>query len=151
MIQLCEVVSIGVQYFGSTLCTRTWYQSVYEEPLSVLIKIWNRCCWKSKRVFGFGFSVHLWPVGAVPLRPKRRFHWEIFFCFTENRFRLLQKHPFQQIWRYNFTVTDLFFLNISYFISLLLDLLCFSLGILFFLTTYALCRAPCAIAVNKKQ
>ena len=74
------------------------------------------------------------------------------FHFTENHFRLLQKHPFRQIWRYNVTVTDLFFfLNLSYFISLLLDLLCFSLGLLFSLTAYALCRAPCAIAANQKQ
>ena len=79
VIYLCEVVSLSVQSFGSTLCTRTWYQSVYEEPLSVLIKIWNRCCRKFERVFGFGFSMHLWHVGAVPLRPECRFHWKIVF------------------------------------------------------------------------
>ena len=39
MIYLCEVVAQGVRSFGSTLCTQTWYQSVYEESLSVLIKI----------------------------------------------------------------------------------------------------------------
>ena len=27
MIYLCEVVAQGVQSFGSTLCTRTWYHS----------------------------------------------------------------------------------------------------------------------------
>ena len=73
------------------------------------------------------------------------------FRFTKNRFRLFQKHPFRPIWRYNVTVTDLFFLNLSYFINLLLDILCFSLKLLFSLTAYVLCHAPCAIAMNQKQ
>ena len=75
MIFLCEVVSLGVRSFGSTLCTQTWYQSVYEEPLPVLIKIWNRCCRNFERVSGSEVSVHLWPMGAVPLHPERCFHW----------------------------------------------------------------------------
>ena len=79
MICLCEGVSEGVRSFGSTLCTRTWYQSFYGEPLSFFIKIWNRCCRKFERVFVSGFSVHFWPVGAIPLHPERRFHWEIVF------------------------------------------------------------------------
>ena len=49
---------LGVRSFESTMCTRTWYQSVYEEPLLVLIKIWNRCCRKFERVSGSGFSMH---------------------------------------------------------------------------------------------
>ena len=52
---------------------------LYEETLSVLIKIWNRCCRNFERVSGSGFTVNLWPVGAVPLRPECRFHWEIVF------------------------------------------------------------------------
>ena len=71
---LCEVVSLGVRSFVSILCTQTWYQSVYEEPLSVLIKIWNQCCRNFERVSGSGFSVHFWPMGAIPLCPEHRFH-----------------------------------------------------------------------------
>ena len=52
---------------------------LYEEPLSVLIKIWNRCCQNFEKVSGFRFYVHLWPVEVVPLHPKHRFHWEIVF------------------------------------------------------------------------
>ena len=65
MIYLCEAIVLGVQSFGSTLCILTWYQSFYEEPLSVLIKIWNQCCRNFEMVVGSGFSVHLWLVGAV--------------------------------------------------------------------------------------
>ena len=78
MIYLCEAVSKGVQSFGSTLCTRTWYQSIYEEPLSVLI-IWNRCCRNFERVSGSRFFVHFFPMGVVPLHPEHLFHWEIVF------------------------------------------------------------------------
>ena len=35
MIYLCEVVAEGVQYFGSTLCTRTWYL-VHDHVIEVL-------------------------------------------------------------------------------------------------------------------
>ena len=73
------VVVLGVWYFGNTLCTQTWYQSFYEESLSILIKIWNRCCQNFERVSGSRFFVHLWPMGAVALRPERHFHWEIVF------------------------------------------------------------------------
>ena len=79
VIYLCEVVAEGVWYFGSILCTRTWYQSFYEEPLSILIKIWNRCCWNFERVFGSGFSMNLWLVGGVPLCFEHCFHLEIVF------------------------------------------------------------------------
>ena len=65
------------------MCTRTWYHSVYEEPLSVLIKIENRCCRNFERVFGSRFSVHLWHVGAIPLRLECRFHWEIVFVSSK--------------------------------------------------------------------
>ena len=154
VIYLCEVISQGVWYFGSTLCTWTWYQSIYEEPLLVLIKIWNWCFWNFERVSSSRFFVHLWHVGAIPLHLECHFHWEIvfvssktvsvFWCFikvfgllgvpyvpehgirafmksrfqfwsrsgtevAENCSCLFQKHPFQQIWRYNGTVTDLFF------------------------------------------
>ena len=80
---LCEVVALGVQYFGSTLCTRTWYQSVYEEPLSVLIKIWNRCCRKFEKVSSSIFFVHLWPMGAITLCLKHCFHYEIVFVSSK--------------------------------------------------------------------
>ena len=84
MICLCEVVAQGVQYFGSTICTQKWYQSVYEEPLSVLIKIWNQCCRNFERVSGSRIYMHLWAMGGVSLRPKHRFHWEIFFVSSKN-------------------------------------------------------------------
>ena len=83
VIYLCEAVSEGVQSFGSTLYTRTWYQSFYEEPHSVLIKIWNRCCQNFERVSGFGFSMYLWPMGDIPLHLKHRFHWEIVFISSK--------------------------------------------------------------------
>ena len=103
------------------------------------------------------------------------------FRFTKNRFRLFQKHPFRQIWRYNVTVTDLFFLNLSYLISFIIRIFFLVLisncclpwlrmlfavhlaqsrriknrkGKFFFLVfsaTYALCHAPCAITENHKQ
>ena len=150
VIYLCEAVAQGVRYFWSTLCTRTWYQSFYEESLSVLIKIWNRVAetFKGFLVLDFLCIFGLWELfhcvqSAISIVNR--------FCFTENRFCFLQKHPFRQIWRYNVTVTDSFFLNLSYFISLLVYILCFSLRLLFSLTAYALFRAPCAIAANQKQ
>ena len=79
VICLCEVVVLGVRSLGSTLCTLTWYQSFYEEPLSVLIKIWNRCCRNFERVSGYGFFVHFLPMGAVPLCLEHHFHWKIVF------------------------------------------------------------------------
>ena len=84
MICLCEAVVLSVRSFGSTLCTLTWYQRFYEEPLSVLIKIWNRCCQNFERVSGSGFSVHLWPVGAIPLHPECCLHLEIVFVSSKN-------------------------------------------------------------------
>ena len=86
VIYLCEMIAEGVWYFESTLCTWTWYQSVYEELLSVLIKIWNRCCQKFERGFGSGFFVHLWSMGAIALCPKRCFHWEINFISSKTVF-----------------------------------------------------------------
>ena len=86
LIYLCEVASQGVRYFGSTLCTRTWYESVYEEPLSVLIKSWNWCCLNFERVSGFGFSMDLCPVEVVPFSSERRFHWEIIFISSKTIF-----------------------------------------------------------------
>ena len=83
MIYLCEVVAEGVRSFGSTLCTQTWYQSVYEEPLSVLIKIWNRRCRNFEWVSGSRVYVHLWHVGAIPLHLECRFHWEIVFVSSK--------------------------------------------------------------------
>ena len=153
VIYLCEAVSEGVRSFGSTLCTRTWYQSVYEEPLSVLIKIWNRCCRNFERVFGSRFFVHFWPMGAASLHPENRFYWEIVFvspktisvCSRNTHFGKSEGIMLQ--WRICF----IFFLNLSYFISLFLYLLFFSLRLLFSLTAYALCRAPCAISANQKQ
>ena len=82
-VLICDLfvrtVAQGVWSFGSTLCTRTWYQSFYEELPSVLIKIWIRCCRNFERVYGSRFSMHFLPVGVVTLRPERRFHWEIVF------------------------------------------------------------------------
>ena len=86
VIYLCEVVAEGVRSFGSTMCSWTWYQSFYEELLSVLIKIWNRCCWNFERVSGSRFFVHLWPVGAIPLHLENRFHLEIVFVSSKTIF-----------------------------------------------------------------
>ena len=73
------------------------------------------------RVSGSGFSVHLWPVGAVPLRPERRFHLEIVFvspktvsvCSRNTHFGKSEGIMLQ--WRF------CFFLISHIFISLLLD------------------------------
>ena len=83
VIYLCEVVAEGVRSFRSTLCTRTWSQSFYEEPLSILIKIWNQCCRNFEMVSGSGIFVHLWPMGAIPLHLEHRFHWEIVFLSSK--------------------------------------------------------------------
>ena len=83
MIYLCEVVAQSVRSFGSMMCTQTWYQSIYEEPLSVLIKLWNRCCQKFEMVSGHEFSMHLWTMGAFPLHLEYRFHWEIVFVSSK--------------------------------------------------------------------
>ena len=72
------------------------------------------------RVSGSGFSVHLWAVGAVPLRPERRFHWEIVFvspktisvCSRNTHFGKFEGIMLQ--WRI------CFFLNLSYFISFII-------------------------------
>ena len=81
VIYLCEAVAKGVWSFG--LCTWTWYQSFYEEPLSVLIKIRNRCCRNFKRVFGSVLFLHFWPMGAVPLHLERCSHREIVFVSSK--------------------------------------------------------------------
>ena len=86
VIYLCEADFQGVRSFGSTLCTRTWYQSFYEESLSVLIKIWNRCYRNFERVSSSRFSIHFWPLGAIPLRPEHHFHWEIVFVSPKTVF-----------------------------------------------------------------
>ena len=83
MIFLSEVVALGVQSFESTPCTQTRDLSVYEESLSVLIKIWIRCCRNFERVSGFRVYVHLWPMGAVPLRSECHFQWEIVFVSSK--------------------------------------------------------------------
>ena len=151
MIYLCEVVSQGVQSFGSTVCTRTWYPSFYEELLLVLIKIWNRCWRNFERVSVSRFYVHLWPMGAIPLHLEHRFHWEIVFvsskivsvCSRNTHFGKSEGIMLQ--WR-------IWFFQISHILSVsLLYLFCFSLGLLLSLTTYAICRAPCAIVANQKQ
>ena len=109
VIYLCEVVSLGVWSFGSTLCTLTWYQNFYEESLSVLIKIWNRCCRKFERVSGFWIFCVFVAYGSCSIASRALFPFGNSFCFTENHFCLIQKHPFRQIWRYNVTVMDIFF------------------------------------------
>ena len=101
------------------------------------------------RVSGSGFSVHLWPVGAVPLRPERRFHLEIVFvspktvsvCSRNTHFGKSEGIMLQ--WRFCF--------NLSYIYQFVIRFFCFSLGLLPSLAAYALCRAPCAIAANQKQ
>ena len=160
-----HVTNIGVlicDLFAWSDCSRClvfWEYPVY--PNMVSERLWRAA---------FGFDQDLEPVlpklwkgfyfwsfckfvdyGSYSIVSKALFPLRNSFCFIENCFRLIQKHPFRKIWRYNVTVTDLFFLNLSYFISLLLDLLCSILGLLFFLTAYALSRAPCTIAVNQKQ
>ena len=127
MIYLCEVVSLGVWPFGSTLCTWIWYQSVYEEPLSVLIKIWNQCCRKFERVYGSGVSVHLWPVEVVPLHLELRFHLEIVFVSSKTFFVWSRNTNFGKSegimlqWR----ICLIFFLNLSYFINFIIRSLLF--------------------------
>ena len=140
----------GIQYFGSTLCTRTWYQSIYEEPLSVLIKIWNRCCWNFERVSSSRVSMHLWPMGSISLHPGHCFHWEIVFvslkivsvCSRNTHFGKYEGIMLQ--WR-------ICFFQISHILSVLLLDPFFSLGLFPSLTAYALCHAPCVIAANQKQ
>ena len=119
VIYLCEAFVLGVRSFGSTLCTLTWYQSFYEEPL--LLKLWK----------GFWFSIFCAFVAyeSCSIASGVSFPLGNSFRFTENCFRFFQKHPFRQIWRYNVTVTVLFFLNLSYFISIIIRSFCFSLGL----------------------
>ena len=154
-VSICDLF----MWRGFWRCSVFWEYHVY--PNIVLELLWRAA---------FGFDQDLEPVfpklwkgfwfwsfcvfldyGSYSIAFETPFPLGNSFCFTKNHFLLLQKHPFRQIWRYNVNVTDLFFVNLSYFISLLLDLLHFSLELLFFLTTYALCRAPCAIAANQKQ
>src|SRR5712692_7616938 len=97
MICLCEAAILGVRCFGSTLCTLTWYQSFYEEPLSVLIKIWNRCCRNFFKGFWFWIFCTFVAYGSCSIASGAPFPFGNSFRFTENHFRLLQKHPFRQI------------------------------------------------------
>ena len=151
MIYLCEVISQGVWSFGSTLCTQTWYQSVYEEPLSVLIKIWNRCCQNFERVSGPGFSMHLWPMGAVPLHLGHRLQWEIVFVSSKTVFVCSRNTHFGKSEGIMLQWWTCFIFLISHILSVLLvDIYCFSLGLLPSLVAYALCHAPCVIAANQK-
>ena len=69
----CSPTSVG---FG-VMENLTWYQSVYEEPLSVLIKIWNQCFRNFERVSISGVSMLLCTMEAIPLHSEHRFHWEI--------------------------------------------------------------------------
>ena len=128
MIYLFEAITQGVWSFGSTLCTRTWYQSFYEEPLSILIKIWNWCCRKFEMVSSSIFFVHLWLMRAITLRPKRCFHWEIVFVSSKTIFDCSRNTHFSKSEE---TIRESFFLVFS--------------------ATYALCHAHCAIKANQKQ
>ena len=102
------------------------------------------------RVSGSGFSVHLQPVGVVPLRPERRFHLEIVFvspktvsvCSRNTHFGKSEGIMLQ--WRFCF-----FYL--SYIYQFVIRSFCFSLGLLPSLAAYAFFRAPCVIAANQKQ
>ena len=126
VIYLYESFAQGVRSFGINLCTRTWYQSFYEEPLLVLIKIWNRCCRNFERFFGSGFSMHLWPMGGVPLRLEHHFYWEIVFISSKTIFVWSRKTHFEKYegiilqWR-----TCFIFFNLSYFISFIIRSLLF--------------------------
>ena len=75
--------------------------------------------------------MHLWPVGAVPLRPERRFHWEIVFVSPKTIFVCSRNTNFSKSEGIKNSKGKFFFLVFS--------------------VTYALCRAPCAIAANQKQ
>ena len=93
-----------------------------------------------------GVSMHLCPVGAIPLHLECHFHWEIVFIWSRNtHFGKFEGIMLQ--WRICFI-----FLKISHILSvLLLDIYCFSLKMLPSLAAYALFHAPCVIAVNQKQ
>ena len=111
---------------------------------SVLPKLWNG--------FWFWSFCAFVACGSYSIAFKVPFPLGNSFHFIENHFWLIEKHPFRQIWRYNVTVTDLFyFFKISHILSVLLLDLFFSLRLLPSLAAYALCRAPCAITTNKKQ
>ena len=74
------------------------------------------------RVSGSGFSVHLWPMGAIPLRPEHRFHLETVFvspktvsvCSRNTYFGKSEGIMLQ--WRICF----IFFKSFSYFISIII-------------------------------
>ena len=151
VIHLCEVVALGVQSFGSTLCIRTWYQSIYEESLSIFIMFWNRCCWNFERVFGSIFFVHLFPMGSIPLCSKHRFHWEIFFVSSKTVFVCSKNTHFNKSEGMMLHWQICFIFLISHILSvLLLDLYCFSLVLLPSLDAYALFHTPCVIATDHK-
>ena len=115
VIYLCEAVAEGVRSFGSTLCTQAWYQSFYEEPPSVLIKIWNRCCRNFKRVSGFLVSMHLWDMGDIPLHPECRFHCEIVFVSSETISVWSRNTHFgkSQVWNFFFVFCFSFFCDLQ--------------------------------------
>ena len=162
-----HVTNIGVLIWdlfvwsGCSRCSVFWEYPMY--PNMVSDRLWRAA---------FGFDQDLEPVLSklwkglwfwilCAFEASRRysivsrasFSLENSLRFIENCFNLFQKHPFRQIWRYNVTVTDLFyFFKISHILSvLLLDLYCFSFRLLPSLAVYALCCAPCAIAANQKQ
>ena len=158
MINIGLLICDSFVWSGCSRCSVFWEYLVYPNMVSEhvwrvasgLIKVWNRCCRNFERVFGLGFSMNLWHVRAIPLRPEHLFYWKIVFfspktvsvCSRNTHFGKCEGIMLQ--WQ-------IFFLNLSYFISLLLDIFCFSLGLFPSLTAYALFRAPCAIAANQKQ
>ena len=134
-----HMTNIGVLVYdlfvwsGCSRCSVFWEYPVY--PNMVSERLWRAA---------FGFDQDLEPV--LPKLWKSLWFWIFYafvscgscsitfgasfplrnsFCFIKKCFRLFQKHPFRQIWRYNVTVTDFFFVNLSYFINLLLDLFLF--------------------------
>ena len=102
------------------------------------------------RVSGSGFFVHLWAVGAVPLRPERRFHLEIVFVSSKTIYVWSRNTHFGKSegimlqWRFCFLKSLIFY-------QFIIRSFCFSLGLLPSLAAYALCHAPCAITTNQKQ
>ena len=106
-INICRFWCNGKPYMVSELLWRAAFG--FDQDLElVLPKLFLR-------VSGSRFSMHLWPVGAIPLRPERRFHLEIVFvspktvsvCSRNTHFRKSEGIMLQ--WRICFFFKSLIF------------------------------------------
>ena len=78
---------LSIHQNGSFSCScGALLQQLWHEMLGHLIYKYLQELHKQCMVYGYGFSVHLCPLGAVPLHSEHHLHWEIVFISLKTVF-----------------------------------------------------------------